>query len=135
MRFPEVLRDGSGGFQYANSGPRLSVRFVMSKFHYLRSWGACTHDYGYHDLINWASFDCSSAYDLLQRSKEVNWTPCNTDGHLFYYTFDLGSVHDVPTVEVKTCKLDSQGIVFTGQEFPWYYVSWLVLAELRVTFY
>lgn len=55
--------------------------------------------------------------------------PCKTDACWYYYTLELGSVHDVSTGVVEMRKRDAGGNRSTGHTLSTCEVCWVVLAE------
>lgn len=70
----------------------------------------------------------------FQRSAELYWTPCDTDERWFYYTFDSGSVQDVPTGLIETCKWNANDNVINGCALTSREISGAFTAERDVTF-
>lgn len=73
-------------------------------------------------------------YVLFQCSTKAEWTPYENDERCFYSTFDLGSVHNVPSGKVGTRKCDANNIVNPGRVLPSRKLSWISPAERLVAF-
>lgn len=63
----------------------------------------------------------------------VDWTSCDTDEHLLYYTFDSVYIPDVASEVVKTYKRNGIGKVVTGRALTSRQVSGVNPAERWVT--
>lgn len=88
----------------------------------------------FHHLIYRSDFDFASVYVALQRSEEVDWTPCGTGERWFNYRFDSWSDHGVPTGVIETGRWEANAHVDTGYALPLREVSLVVLTECYVTF-
>lgn len=92
------------------------------------------HEYGFRHFTAMSAFDFASGYVVFQSSAEVDYAPCDSDDRWYYFFFESGFVHDVPTFLIKTCKPDASGSVITGCTLPSIReVLRVVLAKRRVT--
>lgn len=88
----------------------------------------------FHHPIDGSFFDFVSAYVAFHRSGKVDWTPCDMDKHCFYYMFDQGCVHDVPTVMGEMRTLHANRSFVMGRALPTRPVPWDVPAKPKDTF-
>lgn len=63
----------------------------------------------------------------------MDWEHCDTNDLRYYYTFQLGSVHDVITSVIKTRKQDASGNLVSRRTLPLREVSWAP-SDCRVRF-